>query len=229
MLKKQKGFYISLACGVAAVAAFAGMCVSLQKGDGEESPIAAVESATPGATMTPEPIVEEASSNNAKSEVKETPEPTKEAVQTNSTPTKKTLHFNQEAGLLWPVDGDVIMEYSTDKVVYFKTLAQYRTNPAVIISAKEGSDVKASADGIVKSVSTSEETGRTVTLSIGDGFTVSYGQLQDVAVSKGDSVSEGEVIGKIAKPTKYYTEEGVNLYLQVKEKEETVNPLLLLR
>ena len=121
------------------------------------------------------------------------------------------------------------MEYSADRVVYFKTLAQYRTNPALVIGAKEGTDVKASADGVVTSVETSEETGRTVTMSIGDDFTVSYGQLQDVAVGQGDKVSEGQVIGKIAKPSKYYTEEGSNLYFQVKEKKETVNPMLLLR
>lgn len=230
MLRRQKGFYISLACAVAALAAFAGIFASLQDGDGGETPMAAVESATPAATATPEPIAEEASGSKVESEVKEeTPEPTKETVKTNTTPLKETLHFEQEDGLLWPVDGDVIMEYSADKVVYFKTLAQYRTNPAVLIGAKEGSDVKASADGVVQSVTTSEETGRTVTLSIGDGFTVSYGQLKDVAVGKGDSVAEGEVIGKVAKPTKYYTEEGENLYYQVKEKDETVNPLLLLR
>lgn len=121
------------------------------------------------------------------------------------------------------------MEYSADKVVYFKTLAEYRTNPALIIEAKEGTDVKASADGVVESVTTSEETGRTVTVSIGDNFTVTYGQLKDVAVGKGDMVSEGQVIGKIAKPTKYYSEEGSNLYFQVKEKNQTVNPMLLLK
>ena len=115
------------------------------------------------------------------------------------------------------------MEYSADKVVYFKTLAQYRTNPALLLEAKEG------ADGIVESVETSEETGRTVSISIGDGFTVVYGQLKDVSVSKGDMVSEGQVLGKIAEPTKYYKEEGTNLYFQVKENKTTVNPMLLLQ
>ena len=121
------------------------------------------------------------------------------------------------------------MEYSADKVVYFKTLAQYRTNPALLLEAKEGMDVKASADGIVESVETSEEPGRTVSISIGDGFTVVYGQLKDVSVSKGDMVSEGQVLGKIAEPTKYYKEEGTNLYFQVKENKTTVNPMLLLK
>jgi len=228
MFFKEKGFYISLACGVIALAAFAAICMNL--GSGEEKSPVAVASATPAPTMAATPETKEASSGNARSEVKEspTPKPTKKAVRTQSKSVRNKLEFDQEAGLLWPLKGDIIMEYSADKVVYFKTLAQYRTNPALIIEAKEGSDVKASADGVVKSVMTSEETGRTVTVDIGDDFSVTYGQLKDVAVAKGDTVSEGQVLGKIAKPTKYYTEEGANLYYQVKEKDQTVNPMLLL-
>lgn len=229
MFFKEKGFYISLVCGIAAIAAVAGLCMNLL-GDEEDSPIAAA-SPTPVVTAQATPQAEEASSNNTTSKPKETaaPKPTEKVKETASKSVKNALHFDQEAGLLWPVQGDILMEYSADRVVYFKTLAQYRTNPALVISAKEGSDVKASADGVVTNVTTSEETGRTVIMSIGDGFTVSYGQLQDVAVSQGDTVSEGQVIGKIAKPSKYYTEEGSNLYFQVKEKKNTVNPMLLLR
>ena len=132
-------------------------------------------------------------------------------------------------GLLWPVKGDILMEYSADQVVYFKTLAQYRTNPAVLIGAKEGAPVKASADGTVRDITTSEETGRTLTMMIGDDFTVTYGQLKEIVVEKGDEVAEGQVIGKVAAPTKYYSLEGTNLYYQVKEKDSPVNPLILLR
>lgn len=139
------------------------------------------------------------------------------------------LHFDQETGLLWPVEGDVLIEYSADKVVFFPTLSQYKTNPAMIIGSEVGESVKASAAGIVKSINKSDETGRTVTVAIGDDFQVVYGQLKDVTVEEGDSVSEGQVIGKIAKPTKYYSVEGANLYYQVKQKEETVNPLVFLR
>lgn len=228
MFLKEKGFYISLACGVIAIAAFAALCMNL--GDDGGTPVA-VASPTPAPTTVATPKVKEVSGNNAESEVKEikTPKPTKKAVRTQAKPIQNKLTFDQEAGLLWPVKGDILMEYSADKVVYFKTLAQYRTNPALLIEAKEGTDVKASADGVVAAVTTSEETGRTVTVSIGDNFTLTYGQLKDVAVGKGDLVSEGQVLGKIAKPTKYYTEEGANLYFQVKEKDSSVNPMLLLK
>ena len=177
MFFKQKGFYISLACGIAAIGAFAALCINMNRSEQKE-PVASASN-PPQATAVATPETKEASSNHANSEVKEkkTKKRKKKSVQTNAKPAKKQLSFNQEEGLSWPIKGDVLMEYSADKVVYFKTLAQYRTNPALLLEAKEGMDVKASADGIVESVETSEETGRTVSISIGDGFTVVYGQL----------------------------------------------------
>lgn len=141
----------------------------------------------------------------------------------------KKYTFNEEKGLLWPVQGDVLLKYSMSKTIYFKTLAQYKYNPGVVIGAEEGTDVKAAANGRITSVKKDDELGQVVTMEIGDEYTVSYGQLKDVSVKKGDDVKEGESIGKIAKPTKYYAEEGSNLFLQVKEGKETVDPLLLLR
>lgn len=137
--------------------------------------------------------------------------------------------FNVEKGLLWPVKGDVILKYSMTNTIYFKTLAQYKCNPGIVISAKEGSNVKAAADCRITKIEKTDELGTVVTADIGSGYTVSYGQLDNVSVNKGDELKEGDVIGTIAAPTKYYSEEGSNLYFQVNEGKETVDPLLLLR
>ena len=137
--------------------------------------------------------------------------------------------FDMEKGLLWPVSGDVILKFSMGNTVYFKTLAQYKCNPAVIIASEEGTNVKEAADGTVTKVSHSDELGNTVTVDIGSGYTLTYGQLKDISVQEGQTVKEGDIIGKVAKPTKYYSEEGSNLYFQVMEKDKSVDPLLLLR
>lgn len=235
MFFKEKGFYISLICGVVALVAFGAICMNLAGSDSGEQQVAEATKApevtsTPVVTATPE--AQETGNNTAaekkeKKKAKRTPEP--ETVETDVQPIQNTLHFDQETGLLWPLEGEVLMEYSADKVVYFETLAQYRTNPALLISAKEDTVVKAAAQGIVTEITTSEETGRTLIMDIGDDFSVSYGQLKEITVQSGDLVTEGQVIGKIAEPTKYYSLEGANLYFQVKEKDTTVNPMLLLR
>lgn len=137
--------------------------------------------------------------------------------------------FDEEKGLLWPVKGDVILKYSMNNAIYFKTLAQYKCNPGIAISAKVGTKVKAAADCQVTKIEKNDELGTVITTDIGDKYSVLYGQLDNISVNKGDELKEGDVIGTVAKPTKYYTEEGSNLYLQVIEGKESVDPMLLLR
>ena len=137
--------------------------------------------------------------------------------------------FDMDKGLLWPVSGDVILKFSMSNTVYFKTLAQYKCNPAVIIASEEGTKVKEAAGGTGTKVTHSDELGNMVTVDIGSGYTLTYGQLKDISVKEGQTVKEGDTIGKVAKPTKYYSEEGSNLYFQVMEKDKSVDPLLLLR
>lgn len=140
------------------------------------------------------------------------------------------LSFKTDDGLSWPVTGNVIMNYSMDHTIYFATLMQYKCNPAIIIDAEVGTEVKAAADGVVTKIEdNNEETGYTITMQIGDGYSLVYGQLGNVSLEVGDLVSEGDVIGTIAEPSKYYTVEGSNLYFQVLENDQTVNPMLLLR
>jgi len=150
-------------------------------------------------------------------------------VQADTTPAD-SLNFKAEEGLLWPVKGDVIMNYSMDHTIYHATLMQYKCNPAIIIDAEVGAEVKAAAKGIISSIDAdNEETGYTITMNIGDGYSVVYGQLDNIGLEVGDKVNEGDVIGAVVEPTKYYTMEGSNLYFEVLENEKTVNPMLLLR
>lgn len=156
------------------------------------------------------------------------PKPGKKAAAASAAAQTK-LSFNEEAGLLWPVEGDILLKYSMNNSVYFKTLAQYKCNPGVVISAKEGTEVKAAADCRVTDVTKDDELGSVVTTDIGNQYTASYGQIDNISVNKGDILKEGDVIGTIAKPTKYYTEEGSNLFFQIKNGKDTVDPMLLLR
>lgn len=137
--------------------------------------------------------------------------------------------FDEDAGLLWPVKGKIVLDYSMDKPVYFKTLAQYKCNPALLIAGKKDTNVISAADGVITKIDKNEETGVTITASVGDDYKLIYGQLKDVKVKEGEGIKAGQVIGKLAEPTKYYKEEGTNLFFQVVEGKESVNPLLLLQ
>lgn len=141
-----------------------------------------------------------------------------------------TLSFSPEMDkLLWPVAGNVILDYSMDKSVYFSTLDQYKYNPAVIIQGALDASVMCAAQGKVTKIETLEETGTTVTMDIGDGYELIYGQLKELTVKEGDYLKAGETLGYISDPTKYFAKEGCNLYFEVRKDGESVDPMTLLQ
>ena len=136
-----------------------------------------------------------------------------------------TAQFQAGDSLVWPVAGNVLIPYSMDKTVFFSTLEQYKYNPAMILSANEGDTISAVASGRVTDVFYDEEIGNAVSVDIGNGYEVTYGQLKDIAVTKGATVEKGAVLGYIAAPTIYYSVEGTNAYFKVTLNGEAVDPL----
>lgn len=135
------------------------------------------------------------------------------------------LWFSEESVLTWPASGAVINGYSMDETVFFQTLEQYQYNPAMIIAGEAGETINASAAGTVTAIEESAQTGLTVTLDMGNGYSAVYGQLIDVQVKTGDYVAAGSAIGSLNEPTKYYSVEGTNLYFQVLKDGEPVDPM----
>lgn len=133
--------------------------------------------------------------------------------------------FGEESTLAWPASGAVLIGYSMDQTVFFQTLEQYKYNPALIISGEAGETISASASGIVTKIEETAQTGTTVTLDMGNGYSAVYGQLKDLSVAEGDYVEAGSGIGLLSEPTKYYSVEGPNLYFAVQKDGEPVNPL----
>ena len=175
-------------------------------------------------------IAEENVSEDDKTETEETKpadgeNQQSEAVETASMEAAKALSFQEKDNLGWPVAGNVLINYSMDKTVYFPTLQQYKYSPAIVIAATEGENITSSADGKVLSVFEDAEIGQAVTVDIGNGYELTYGQLEDIMVLQGDIISSGDVIGKVAAPTKYYSVEGPNVYFRLTKDGRPVNPL----
>ena len=137
----------------------------------------------------------------------------------------ESLSFAGTDALTLPVVGEVLLDYSMDKAIYHSTMQQYKYNPALVLAAAEGTVITAAADGIVTSVYYDAQTGNTVVFDVGDGYELTYGQLEEIAVSEGDRVSMGDLIGKVAAPTIYYSEEGSNVYLKLTKDGTPIDPL----
>ncbi len=128
-----------------------------------------------------------------------------------------------------PVLGNTILPYSMDTTVYFKTLGLYRCNPGMLLQAPEGTEVASIWHGQVTAIEDSKEYGTTVTVNLGSGYELTYGQLQDVRVSVGDEVFQDTILGTVAAPTAYYQEEGSHVYLALTKDGEPMNPMDVLQ
>ena len=148
-----------------------------------------------------------------------------EAAEAIATTVQPVLDFKEEDGLVWPIVGDVLINYSMDKTIYFPTLQQYKYNPAIVIAAAQGAEILAAANGHVNSVGYDPVIGNNVVMDLGNGYELTYGQLENITVSEGSYVNVGDKIGTVASPTKYYSVEGTNVYFKLTKDGEPVNPM----
>ena len=137
--------------------------------------------------------------------------------------------YNEGGALVWPVEGEVILPFSMDTTVYFKTLRSYRCNPGILIAAEEGENVLAAYEGVVESVSEDKEHGTTVTVIMGNGYKAIYGQLMNVTVAEGDTITTAQNIGEAAAPSSYYTEEGTHVFFELMKNGVPINPIILMQ
>lgn len=157
-------------------------------------------------------------------------QPEQEAVaETSAAPKQPELHFDA-AEMGWPLEGKVLMSFNKESTVHFKTLDQFKINDALIIQGELNAKVSSVADGVVSNIEyDNEETGCTVTIDLGDGYSAVYGQLQSVPLSAGDYVEAGAAVGYLSNPTKYYGDEGPNLFFQMIKDNETIDPMEFLQ
>ncbi len=151
--------------------------------------------------------------------------PVTEVVEEESKVIAEVPSFKEGDTLQWPIAGEVLLNYSMDKAIYFSTMQQYRYNPSVVIAAKEGDTVTAAADATVKKIYHDVQTGNTVLFDLGDGYELTYGQLTDITLEEGQQVKVGDIVGKVAEPTIFYSVEGSNVYFKMTKDGEPVNPL----
>lgn len=139
-----------------------------------------------------------------------------------------SVSFSTDEKMMWPVSGNVLLNYSMDSTIYFATLNQYKYNPALVIQGDVNTKVLSASDAIIEDIYTDTETGITIKADLGNGYKALYGQLKETTVNIGDKVDKGAILGYISEPTKYYSIEGSNLYFEITKDSVPVNPLSFL-
>ncbi len=98
----------------------------------------------------------------------------------------------------WPVSGTLDRAHSLEVLRYDVTMRDWRTHAGIDIEAPLGTTVTAAHAGTVESVRKDDLLGTVVTVSHGDGVQTVYANLEETpAVSAGDWVEPGSVIGAV--------------------------------
>ncbi len=117
-----------------------------------------------------------------------------------------------------------LLEYS-NTMVFNSTLNRFSTHLAIDFFAPEGTNVLAVYGGTVKSVENTLLKGVTVTVDHGNGLMTVYNSLADGdAVSVGQSVKKGDVIGQVSTTNRQEYKSGAHLHFEVIENDELIDP-----
>lgn len=135
------------------------------------------------------------------------------------------LNFAQTQSMMWPVEGNVLLDYNMDSTIYFPTLEQYKCNPGIVIQGEVSQPVAAPANARVLETGVNEEIGNYLILDLGDEYSLICGQLKEVQAVPGEYLEKGQVMGYVAEPTKYYTLEGPNVFVELRKGEQAMDPL----
>lgn len=144
--------------------------------------------------------------------------------------TKNEEKQNVNPVFCYPVEGEVIMEYAKDKLVYSNTLGEWITHLGVDIKANKTTVVKASADGTVKSIKTDPRYGLTVVIEHTNGFSTVYSNLLTAEfVKEGEKVTSGQTIGTIGNTASFEILDESHLHFEILKDNEQIDPNMYLK
>ena len=121
---------------------------------------------------------------------------------------------------IWPVDGGRLTDYFGNRPDPFTR--RIRPHYGIDIGAKRGTHVYASADGVVKTAKRKYTFGKLIIINHGYGFETVYGHLHSYAVTPGQEVKRGDLIGTVGNTGR---STGPHLHYEVRINGTAVNPL----
>lgn len=126
-----------------------------------------------------------------------------------------------------PVVGEVVKGHSIDTPVFSDTLQEWRVHTGIDISADEGTEVRAAADGTVTKVYSDPLLGKTVEITHDGGIVSLYSNLAsaDIAVKEGDAVKSGALLGYVGDTSLSELADEAHLHFAIKVEGVSVNPL----
>ncbi len=168
----------------------------------------------------------EKASNEEKmiNEIKETFENTSDDEKL-SLPSPKAEEKQFVTYIMLPSDGEIIKHFSDSELLYSKTLADYRTHPALDIKTQIGDDVFSPQNGKVTEIAKDEELGYSVTIDHGNMISKVSNLSSKIDLKVGDKLNIGQKIGICGDSAQYEIADEPHIHFELKVNGINVNPL----
>lgn len=149
---------------------------------------------------------------------------------TNTTTENKVTEEKKEVTFVKPTDGEIICEFAKDNLIYSETLKEWVTHTAIDIKADKTSVIKASADGIIKSIVNDPRYGLTVVIEHDDGYETVYSNLLTAEfVVEGEEVTQGQTIGTAGNTASFESAMESHLHFELLKDGEYLDPSIYLK
>ena len=125
-----------------------------------------------------------------------------------------------------PVSGEVICAFSNGELVKSETLGVWKTHDGIDIKAELGAPVKAMNKGKVIKVWSDSLWGNCIKIDHGNGVTGHYyGLTAAAAVSEGDMVNSGDVIGAVGDTAQIEVAQATHLHFALDRNGTWIDPV----
>ncbi len=225
------GFYIIAAALLLAVGVTARLSMGSldpKKSESKESPSSVVSEAEPK-NQIPETDSEPTEATEEKENTESlTEQPISDESETQSEQDSEESTENVAAQKVvtfaLPLTGDIIKGFDTTRLQYSKTYGDMRLHTGIDIVGEEGTPVKASADGRVKSVTDDPLWGKTVVIEHSGGIETYYCGLNDTSLEVGQEIKMSKIVGTIGKTPSECLDEP-HFHFAMKQGDTWLSPL----
>lgn len=144
----------------------------------------------------------------------------------NGDASKNANSTEKNAEFIRPIEGETAKIFSMDSLIYSETLQEWVTHRGIDIKAEKGAEVKAIADGTIKSIKTDPRYGISIIIKHSKGFESVYACLLNEAqgLKEGDTIKQGQVIGNVGNSGIFESAEGMHLHFEMTKDGDYVNP-----
>lgn len=128
----------------------------------------------------------------------------------------------------FPVEGEVIKNYSMDALVYSDTMKDYRVHSGIDIASTVGAEVIAFTDGVVSAVSDDYFNGMTVVITHEQGVVSYYMNLDPTlaeGIEVGAEVLAGQPVGYVGTTARAEALDPAHLHFELRVNGSHIDPL----